>query len=80
MLLVCADPEQSGLLLSPNMITFIVLGNTVAFCATGLFLCGLLYSLELLGGLWSSLVSLRLEYSWALGYLTVPLLAWALPR
>merc|ERR1719510_2483758 len=65
---------------SPNMITFIVLRGTVAFCATGLFLCGFVYSMELVGGLWSTLVSFGLEYSWALGYLTVPLLAWALPR
>ena len=65
---------------SPNMITFIVLRGTVAFSATGLFLCGFVYSMELVGGLWSTLVSFGLEYSWALGYITVPLLAWALPR
>ena len=65
---------------SPNMITFILLRGTVAFSATGLFLCGFVYSMELVGGLWSTLVSFGLEYSWALGYLTLPLLAWALPR
>ena len=65
---------------SPNMITFIILRGSVAFCATGLFLCGFVYSMELVGGLWSTLVSFGLEYSWALGYLTLPLLAWALPR
>ena len=65
---------------SPTIITFIVLRGTVAFCATGLFLCGFVYSMELVGGLWSTLVSFGLEYSWALGYLTVPLIAWALPR
>ena len=64
---------------SPNMITFIVLRGTVAFCATGLFLCGFVYCMELVGGVWSTLVSFGLEYSWALGYITVPLLAWALP-
>merc|ERR550539_578388 len=65
---------------SPNMITFIILRGTVAFSATGLFLCGFVYSMELVGGVWSTLVSFGLEYSWALGYITVPLLAWALPR
>ena len=65
---------------SPNMITFIILRGTVAFCAMGLFLCGFVYCMELVGGVWSTLVSFGLEYSWALGYITVPLLAWALPR
>ena len=36
--------------------------------------------MELVGGVWATLVSFGLEYSWALGYITVPLLAWALPR
>ena len=40
---------------SPNMITFIVLRGTVAFCATGLFLCGFVYCMELVGGVWSTL-------------------------
>ena len=65
---------------SPDMITFIILRGTVAFCSTGLFLCGFVYSMELVGGLWSTLVSFGLEFSWAPGYLTVPLLAWTLPR
>ena len=83
MLLVCASClTLTGVAssFSPNMITFILLRGTVAFSATGLFLCGFVYSMELVGGLWSTLVSFGLEYSWALGYLTLPLLAWALPR
>ena len=62
------------------MITFIVLRGLVGSCATWLFMCAFVYSMELVGGLWSTLVSFGLEFSWALGYLTVPLLAWALPR
>ena len=65
---------------SPNMITFIVLRGMVGFCASGSFMCGFVFMMELVGGLWSTLVSFGLEYSWALGYLTLPLLAWALPR
>ena len=83
MLLVCASClTLTGVAssFSPTMITFILLRGTVAFSATGLFLCGFVYSMELVGGLWSTLVSFGLEYSWALGYITVPLLAWALPR
>ena len=83
MLLVCASClTLTGVAssFSPTMITFILLRGTVAFSATGLFLCGFVYSMELVGGLWSTLVSFGLEYSWALGYLTLPLLAWALPR
>ena len=83
MLLVCASClTLTGVAssFSPNMITFILLRGTVAFSATGLFLCGFVYSMELVGGLWSTLVSFGLEYSWALGYLTLSLLAWALPR
>ena len=65
---------------SPSMLAFIILRGTVAFAATGMYLCGFVYCMELVGGIWSTLVSFGLEYSWALGYLTVPLIAWALPR
>ena len=65
---------------SPNMTTFIVLRGLVGFCSSGSFMCGFVFMLELVAGRWSTLVSFGLEYSWALGYLTTPLLAWALPR
>ena len=44
------------------------------------FLFSFVYCMECVGGIWSTIVSFGLEYSWAFGYLTVPLLAWALPR
>ena len=65
---------------SPNMITFIVLRGAVGFCASGSFMCGFVFIMEMVGGVWSTMVSFGLEYSWAVGYITIPLLAWALPR
>ena len=64
---------------SPNMMTWIVLRAFVALSVTGLFITGFTYCMEMVGGVWSTLVSFGLEYSWALGYLTVPLLAWVVP-
>ena len=64
---------------APNMETWIVLRAFVALSATGLFITGFTYCMEMVGGVWSTLVSFGLEYSWALGYLTVPLIAWAAP-
>ena len=65
---------------SPNMITWIILRGMVALSGTGLFLCGFVYCMEIVGGIWSTIISFGLEYSWATGYLTIPLIAWALPR
>lgn len=65
---------------SPSMIVFIILRSCVAASTTALFTCGFVYCMELVGGKWSTLVSFGLEYSWALGYLTIPLIAWAVPR
>ena len=65
---------------SPSMILFIILRSCVAASTTALFTCGFVYCMELVGGKWSTLVSFGLEYSWALGYLTIPLIAWAVPR
>ena len=64
---------------SPTMTVWILLRAAGAASQTALFLCGFVYSLELVGGMWATLASFLLEYSWALGYLTVPLLAWAAP-
>jgi len=65
---------------SPSMILFIVLRACVAASTTGMFTCGFVYCMEHVGGKWSTLVSFGLEYSWAFGYLTVPLIAWAVPQ
>ena len=65
---------------SPSMIVFTILRACVAASTTALFTCGFVYCMELVGGKWSTLVSMGLEYSWALGYITVPLIAWAAPR
>lgn len=65
---------------SPSMIVFTILRSCVAASTTALFTCGFVYCMELVGGKWSTLVSFGLEYSWALGYLTIPLIAWAVPR
>merc|ERR1711981_617541 len=62
------------------MIVFTILRGCVAASTTALFTCGFVYCMEQVGGKWSTLVSFILEYSWALGYLTVPLIAWAVPR
>ena len=64
---------------APNMLTWIVLRAFVALSGTGLFITGFTYCMEMVGGVWATLVSFGLEYSWALGYLTVPLIAWAVP-
>ena len=79
-LAVCLTLTGVAASFSPNMITFIVLRGTVGFCASGSFMCGFVFIIELVGGVWSTLVSFGLEYSWALGYITTPLIAWALPR
>ena len=65
---------------SPSMIVFTILRGCVAASTTALFTCGFVYCMELVGGKWSTLVSFGLEYSWALGYLTTPLIAWLVPR
>jgi len=65
---------------SPSMIVFTIVRAFVAASTTGLFTCGFVYCMEVVGGRWSTLVSFGLEYSWALGYITVPLIAMALPR
>eukprot|EP00090_Calanus_glacialis_P003966 TRINITY_DN1295_c0_g1_i3.p1 TRINITY_DN1295_c0_g1~~TRINITY_DN1295_c0_g1_i3.p1 ORF type:complete len:542 (-),score=102.07 TRINITY_DN1295_c0_g1_i3:207-1832(-) len=65
---------------SPSMIVFTILRSCVAASTTALFTCGFVYCMELVGGKWSTLVSFGLEYSWALGYITIPLIAWAVPR
>jgi len=65
---------------SPSMIVFTILRGCVAASTTALFTCGFVYCMELAGGKWSTLVSFGLEYSWALGYLTTPLIAWLVPR
>jgi len=65
---------------SLSMIEFIILRACVGASTTALFACGFVYCMEHVGGKWSTLVSFVLEYSWALGYLTVPLIAWAVPR
>ena len=65
---------------SPSMILFIVLRACVAASTTGMFTCGFVYCMEHVGGKWSTLVSFGLKYFWAFGYLTVPLIAWAVPQ
>ena len=62
---------------SPSMIVFTILRSCVAASTTALFTCGFVYCMELVGGKWSTLVSFGLEYSWALGYITIPLIALA---
>ena len=79
-LAVCLTLTGMATSFSPNMITFIVLRGTVAFCTSGSFMCGFVFIMEMVGGVWSTMVSFGLEYSWAVGYITTPLIAWALPR
>ena len=65
---------------SPSIQVFIFLRAIVAASTTSLFSCGFVYCMEHVGGKWSTLVSFALEYSWACGYLVVPLVAWLIPR
>jgi len=65
---------------SPDIITFSVLRCIMAASTTALFTSGFVYCLELVGGTYSTLVSFLLEYSWAVGILTIPLYALVFPR
>jgi len=65
---------------SPSMPVFIIIRGVVGASSTALFASGFVHALEMVGGTYSTLVSFLLEYSWALGILTVPLLALQWPR
>lgn len=65
---------------SPDILTFSVLRSVMAASTTALFTSGFVYCMELVGGTYSTLVSFLLEYSWAVGILTIPLYGWIFPR
>ena len=41
---------------SPNITVFIILRTALGFCDTGLFMCGFVYCLEMVGGIWTTLL------------------------
>ena len=45
-----------GLSFAPNITVFIILRTALGFCDTGLFMCGFVYCLEMVGGIWTTLL------------------------
>ena len=41
---------------APNITVFIILRTALGFCDTGLFMCGFVYCLEMVGGIWTTLL------------------------
>jgi len=65
--------------LSSSMPVFIFLRWCVAISSIALFTCGYVYCMEMVGGVWCTLIGIGLEFPWALGYMSLPLVAWILP-
>jgi len=65
--------------LSSSMPVFIFLRWCVAVSSISLFTCGYVYCMEMVGGVWCTLIGIGLEFPWAFGYMSLPLVAWILP-
>jgi len=65
--------------LSSSMPVFIFLRWCVAVSSVSLFTCGYVYCMEMVGGVWCTLIGIGLEFPWAFGYMSLPLVAWILP-
>jgi MFS family permease len=60
--------------------TFLVLRLGIAFCTISTFTTTYVYVLEMVGGIWSVLLGIGLEFPWALGYSVLPAVAYAVPE
>eukprot|EP00090_Calanus_glacialis_P008106 TRINITY_DN16442_c0_g1_i2.p1 TRINITY_DN16442_c0_g1~~TRINITY_DN16442_c0_g1_i2.p1 ORF type:complete len:553 (-),score=119.37 TRINITY_DN16442_c0_g1_i2:26-1684(-) len=68
-----------GVAFSPSMAVFTFLRWCVAVCSISCFTCGYVYCMEIVGGNWSTYIGIGLEFPWALGYMSLPLVAWVFP-
>lgn len=68
-----------GVAFSPSMAVFIFLRWCIAVCSISLFTCGYVYCMEIVGGRWSTYIGIGLEFPWAVGYMSLPLVAWIFP-
>jgi len=64
---------------SPSMEVFVFLRWCVAVFGIALYSCGFVYCMEMVGGRWSTYIGIGLVYPWAIGYMSLPLLAWIFP-
>ena len=64
---------------SPNIAIFTFLRWCIAVCSVSCFTCGYVYCMEIIGGKWCTYVGIGLEFPWALGYMSLPLVAWIFP-
>merc|ERR1712106_509027 len=64
---------------SPSMAVFTFIRWCIAVCSISLFTCGYVYCMEIVGGRWSTYIGIGLEFPWALGYMSLPLVAWIFP-
>ena len=69
----------SSVAASPSMLVFTLLRFCTAVCSIACYTCGYVYCLELVDGRWATLVGIGLQFPWAAGYSSLPLLAWLLP-
>jgi len=64
---------------SPSIAVFTFLRWCIAVCSISCFTCGYVYCMEMIGGKWSTYIGIGLEFPWALGYMSLPLVAWIFP-
>lgn len=64
---------------SSSIAVFIFLRWCLAVFNISAYTCGFVYCMEMVGGKWSTIIGTGLQFPWALGYMTVALVAWIFP-